>query len=323
MTLMTIIGTRPQYIKLKPLHDYCKKNNINNYIVDTKQHYSNNVSEDIIKELDLNINKFLDIDNHGDLDFLSKSLSHIVNIVKEINPKKILVMGDTNSALSAAIVANKLGIKLGHIESGVRCGDRSRPEEINRILIDELSDVHFVTREKDKNNVRNPILVGDLEYEFLNGLDINISYEDWILMTIHRNENVNFKKIKEIFDFCSIIKKDIIFPIHHRTKKYIYEMGIAVPTNIKTCEPKTYLSMIYLLSRCGGIITDSGGVSKISPFFGKKSIIFLEKVEWVEVLSEKYGINYLDHKWFDSLEIERNKNFYHVENSSKKIIELL
>ena len=170
MNIISIIGTRPQYIKIKPFYDYCKNNNINNYIIDTNQHYSDNVSKILIEELELNIDYNLNTHSENEISFISNSFSSIYNKLKELCSKDtiILVMGDTNSTLVSSIVAKKMGLKLAHIEAGIRCYDKNRPEELNRILVDEIADIHFTSREKDKENVSNPIYVGDLEYYFLN-----------------------------------------------------------------------------------------------------------------------------------------------------------
>jgi len=167
MKIMTIIGTRPQYIKIKPLYDYFKKSGIEHILVDTCQHYSDNVSSVFLQEFNLSLDCKLDIRNSSPIEFISECITKTARVIKRYDPEFVLVLGDTNSTLAAAIAAKKVGVNLAHVEAGVRCGDRSRPEEINRIAVDALSDIHFTPREKDNKNVSNPVWAGDLEYSLL------------------------------------------------------------------------------------------------------------------------------------------------------------
>ena len=328
MNIVTIIGTRPQYIKVKPLYDYCKKNNINNYLIDTNQHYSDNVSTNLIKELNLTIDKNLWADNSNEINFISEGISMLADNLhlqsKDVDC--VVVLGDTNSTLMASIVAHKMGIKLCHIEAGIRCGDKKRPEEMNRILVDEMANIHFISRRKDAINVSNPVYVGDLEYSFLNKIEKNcsdITYDGSIVMTIHRQENINEKSLNRIFDFCNKVKYPIVFPLHHRTDKVIKRYKITIPDNIEIIEPVNYKVMNSLMRVCKGIISDSGGIVKTSPFFGKKCVVPLDKVEWDEVINKGYATNKLDPAWFDEYKVDRDKGFYYVKDSCDIIVSTL
>jgi len=150
----------------------------------------------------------------------------IDGMLKKINPSILLVMGDTNSTLAGALVASKNNIFLAHLEAGQRCWDKNRPEEINRIITDEIASIHFVSSMSAIKNVSNPVFTGDMEYFFLNeceknGIIPNITYEDWYLMTIHRTENTSVERLEQIFDMVRKINKPIHMPIHHRTDKVI------------------------------------------------------------------------------------------------------
>ena len=328
MKLLIIIGTRPQYIKIKPFYDYIKNNNIDSVLVDTTQHYSFNVSSVFINEFNLEINYYLKTNNINSISFISDCIVKINEVIGGYNPDIIIVIGDTNSTLAGALVARKKGIKLAHLEAVIRCGDKNRPEEINRILTDELSDLHFTSRREDNKNVSNPFYVGDLEYTLLNWLEEQnyfgeISYEDFLLMTIHRDENTNVERLTGIFDFCGKLKDRIIFPIHHRTKKIVDDYNISIPDNIEVCSPMSYKEMTNLMSKCGGLISDSGGIIKTSPYFGKKCLIPLEITEWIEVIEKGYGGYGQDINFFKEKKIKRDKDFYYVKNNCKLIIDKL
>jgi UDP-GlcNAc3NAcA epimerase len=321
--ILTIIGTRPQYIKLKPLYDFLKKQDCIHIVVDTNQHYNNNVSSIFIKEFKLDINYNLCISNMNPLDFISNSIVSIKKILLKELPDIVIVMGDTNTTVAGSLVSNKMGFKVAHIESGIRCGSQKRPEEINRIITDTLSDIHFISREKDKANVNNPYYTGDLEYTLLNNMYNNgiikeRKFDDFILMTIHRNENMNFENINKIFNACFLSGEKFIFPIHHRTKKIIEELKINIPSNITVVEPKGYIEMIKTISKCKAIFSDSGGLVKISPFFGKKCLIPLDVTEYNDLLENNYAQLGLDFKWLINI-MPVNRNYYYLSNSCEII----
>jgi len=328
MNIVTIIGTRPQYIKLKPLYDYCKNNNISNSIVDTNQHYSANVSTDLIKELDLEIDYNLAIYGDNEMSFLSNGMDVLYGFFSRFssnkNDKTVVVMGDTNSTLVASMVAKKMGYRVVHVEAGVRCYDSNSPEEINRLMVDSIADIHFTSRVKDNQNVSNPVYVGDLEYNFLNSIEneqiFGISYDKSILLTIHRQENMTASRLNTIFKFCGKLHYPIIFPIHHRTAKFVKDNNIEIPININVVDPVGYFTIISMMRECRGIITDSGGITKTAPFFGKKVIVPMDKWEWDEVFTEGYATNKLDEGWFDQYRVARKMDLYHVENSCELIV---
>jgi len=326
--ILTVIGTRPQYIKIKPFCDYLKKEGFNNVLVDTSQHYSKNMSESFIEDFDLFISYKLKIKNKSPIQFISNCIIELEKVIKEEKPNIIFVVGDTNSTLAAALTANKMNIKLAHLEAGVRCGDMNRPEETNRVLTDILSNFHFISNANDKKNVFCPIYLGDLEYILLNQLENEgklkeLNYNNAFLMTIHRHENTNKERLEEIFSKCSEFNKPIIFLMHHRTEKIIKENKIIIPDNIYIYPPRSYLEMLNTLIQCQGIITDSGGVIKISPYFGKKCLIPLETTEWSEVVSEGYGKLGLDFSHFNEPKIKRDRNFYYNRNGLERVKDIL
>ena len=328
MKIISVIGTRPQYIKIKPLYDYFKNNSIDNLIIDTNQHYSENVSKNLIEDLGLHIDQNLNIESVDEVTFIQNGIGIIADVYRKVvsDGDVILVFGDTNSTLVSSLVARKMGLRLAHVEAGVRGGDMSVPEEVNRIVVDSISDIHFTSRVEDSSNVSNPVYVGDLEYNFLHSVENKyqgISYSGPILMTIHRQQNMLTSRLNSIFNCCDKISYPIIFPIHHRTKKIVLDEKINIPSNIKVIEPVTFFHMVDILRDCRGIITDSGGVTKLSPFFGKKCIVPRHASEWTEVFKEGYATNELDHLWFDDYRIDRNMNMYYVKKCCETIVEEL
>ncbi len=321
MKLVSIIGTRPQYIKIKPFCLCLEAENINHVLVDTNQHYSANVSEAIIHDLNLRIDYNLYVGNTNTQSFQKEAREKIAAVLLKESPDLVVVIGDTNSTVAGALAAQKTGLPLVHLEAGIRCGDINRPEEANRIQVDEIADLHFISREKDAVNVANPQYIGDLEYALLNlGKPKPVSYNQRLLMTVHRQENTNKKRLNDIFEFCSQLGP-VLLPIHHRTKSVIADHSVAVPSNIKICEPFTFHEMVNHLTTCRGVLTDSGGVIKMCPFFGKKCVILMNAVEWDDVISSGYGTTEFQPDWFKP--ILRNTGFYYNRNYRAEILDAM
>ena len=189
--VLSVIGTRPQYIKFKPIYATFARHNIEHVVVDTCQHYSPSVSESIIKDLGLKIDHFLEINNTSEIDFLAQCILKVSSLLERIKPDLVLVLGDTNTTFCASIAAYKMGIKLAHVESGERSEARI-PELVNRVYCDLVSDIHFCSAKSHMKNVSNPILTGDLEYELLHSYDPAISYGDYAVLTVHRQEKYGY-----------------------------------------------------------------------------------------------------------------------------------
>jgi UDP-GlcNAc3NAcA epimerase len=322
--IISIIGTRPQYIKIKPIHDFFEsKSDIDHLVVDTSQHFSYNVSGLLIDELELNIFKRLEVENVNEINFMTNSILALEKIFEREEPDFVLVYGDTNSTFCAALVAYKMGIPIGHVEAGVR-GFTMIPEEVNRVFVDKVSNIHYCSVESDLNNVENGIFTGDLEYELLNSIDPKIKFEDYAVMTIHRQSNMNVESLDEIFNFCSDLKYRIIFYQHHRTKMFMDKNNISVPENVEIEDPCSYLEMVKRMAECKFILTDSGSIHKTLPFFGKKSLIFRgEGVEWKRVdeagFSKKFESN-KDAEWLLDPPLGRDKLFFCSKKSASFLI---
>lgn len=310
INLLSIIGTRPQYIKVKPIYDYCLKNKINHKIIDTNQHYSDNVSKNLVKDLGLKIDFNLNLNYSNETGFISSAILGLTNELEAESPDVVLVYGDTNSTFCAALSAYKLGISVVHIEAGERCFDNSVPEEINRIFADNVSKLNFCSSRSSAENVKG-IFCGDLEYNLLNNIDPKITFESFGVMTIHRQSNCNKDRVNKIFELCSKLPCDIRFFAHHRIKPFIKS---DVPKNVRILEPCIYSDMVDSMARCKFIITDSGSIQKTAPFFGKRALVMRQESEWRD--TEKCGFARLegvakeDIEWLLSPSAPRRKRFY-------------
>jgi UDP-GlcNAc3NAcA epimerase len=313
MKLLTILGTRPQFIKAATLsREISKHKEIKEIIVHTGQHYDENMSSIFFNELKISKpNYFLDIGNKSHGVMTGQMMEKIEKVALKEKPDWIIVYGDTNSTLAGAIVASKIKVKLAHIEAGLRSFNMNMPEEINRILTDRVSTILFcpskraVKNLKDENfpyklsDCTNQLIlnIGDVMLDGVNfykkliskpkiSYDLNLDLNNYILCTIHRAENTdNIIKFISIFKALKKISKDkkIIIPIHPRTKKIIKQLGLNTK-NLVIIEPVRYLEMLWLINNCALVMTDSGGLQKEAFFFKKKCITLRNETEWVELV---------------------------------------
>ena len=312
MKIISIVGTRPQFLKLAILSQKIEEyKNIEHKIIHTGQHYDSEMSEDIFKIL--NIKKpdyLLSFDNNlTNIDRLGNMMSEIEKTMIEEKPNKIIVFGDCDTTLAGAYVAKKLKIYLIHIESGMRSYNKEMPEEINRIMTDHISDLLLcstydsIENLKKENITKNVYYMGNLQIELLrecckkynnkNILNINnIEENNFVLLTIHREYNTNKEILNKIFNELKLINKKIIFPIHPRTLKIIKDNNINIPNNIIIINPVNYLDMTILERYCEYIITDSGGIQPEAWFLGKKCIIMRTETEWIDTLYNNNNILY-------------------------------
>lgn len=323
MKLLSFIGTRPQYTKLKPLYDYYRMLKVDHKIIDSGQHYSANVSSDIVSDLQMTIDRTLDIPNTNELEFISSLILRGQEILKEEKPDVVFVYGDTNTTLAASLAAYKLHIPIAHVESGMRCFDNTTPEEINRIFADSVADLKFCSSLEATKNIKGGIYTGDLEYEYLwKRFYIRLStgspkHKKKIYVTLHRQSNINEDFIRSVLEFCNTLSKKTIFITHHRTLPVLSKIKTDTYKNITFREPYIYNDMISALEEdCCALITDSGGIQKVAPFFGLRALILRENTEWQEVVTKEYGrfgmsLGEEDAKWLlQKSDMRRNNRFY-------------
>ena len=309
MKISIILGTRPEIIKMSPIIRECEKLRLDYFILHTGQHYSYNLDKIFFEELELPKPKYnLDVGSGTHAEETGKMLIDIEKILKEEKPDIVLVEGDTNTVLAGALAASKLHVKVGHVEAGLRSYDRNMPEEINRVLTDHISDYLFAPTEKAKENLlregieENKIFVTgntivDAVYqnleiakrkvEILNKL--NLSPEEYFLITAHRQENVDVKeRLKGILDGLKLIYQafnlPITYPIHPRTMKKINEFGLEVQNGIRLIEPRGFLEFLQLEANAKLVLTDSGGVQEEACILKVPCVTLRDNTERLETL---------------------------------------
>lgn len=307
MKIFSIVGARPQFIKLAPLSS--KLEGIHEEtIVHTGQHYDYLMSEKIF--LDLGIRK-------PDIHLETGSGSHAVQTAEMMiklesamignRPDLVIVFGDTNSTLAGAMATAKLNIPLLHIEAGLRSFNRNMPEEINRIVTDHVSNICFAPTQTAVQNLSNEglgnqtYLTGDIMVDTMKFnlkiatqkstvlADLKLESGCFSLLTLHRDYNVDSLEILEnLLIQLGQLDDQIIFPIHPRTKK-ILGSNKNIPKNIQLTEPLGYLDFITLENYSSRIITDSGGIQKEAYILKKPCFTLRTETEWVETVEEKWN----------------------------------
>ena len=314
--ILTVLGARPQFIKASVVSKAIRKFNFfREVIVHTGQHYDHNMSKIFFKKLNikkpkylLNINKF----NHNVM--ISKMIFKLDQIYEKEKPDGVIVFGDTNSSLSAALAAKKRKIPIFHIESGVRNFDERMPEESNRYLIDRISNLNFCATDLNYKNLMKEgyfsnainsevVKSGDVMFDlFKKYLKIKKKKKSKelrksIICTIHRESNVdNLNNLKNIITALDEINKvfSVLLISHPRTKKIITKKKLKY--NFKMIDSVSYSQMIDFLFSSKFVITDSGGLIKEAFFAKKKSISILNNSVWPEIVSQKCCLNVTPNK---------------------------
>lgn len=301
--ILTIIGARPQFIKAsvvsRAIH---QTEDIEEIILHTGQHFDANMSDVFFNQLgipkpDIQLN--IHSGTHGDM--TGRMLVEIEKVLLEHKPDRVLVYGDTNSTLAGALAAAKLQIPVAHVEAGLRSFNMLMPEEINRILTDQVSDLLFCPTGTAVQNLNNEgfsskpvqvLQVGDVMQDaallFAERAEAPACElpNGFILATLHRAENTdNPERLTTIVTALNEINKTIapvVLPIHPRTYKLIAQLGLEL--NVHLIEPVGYFEMVWLLDHCQLVLTDSGGVQKEAFFFGKACVTMRDQTEWVELV---------------------------------------
>ena len=297
-----IIGTRPQLIKHSALLNELEKS-FAVTTINTLQHYQYELNDLLSEEL-FQKRQFLNIEMPDNLmppERLGKMIIEINNVVNSNKPDCILVYGDTDTTLAGALAANKNNIKLVHIEAGERSYNKNMPEEHNRVITGNLSEIHFCASQnavenlKKENITKQVFYTGDLMKDvFLNFVTRLTSppAENYFFCTIHRNYNKdNPKKLKELFDTLNALPKKIIFPIHPATLKSLEINGINIKDyeNIRVLPPLSYKQSIRYQKFSDAVITDSGGIQKEAYWLKRRCITIRKESEWTETLKGNWN----------------------------------
>ena len=279
---MHVVGARPNFVKAAPvistIGDRYKQ-----IIIHTGQHYDKNLSGDFFDALEIpDPDEHLGIGSGRHGEQTAKVMIEIEKNLFKYAPDLLIVYGDVNSTLGATIAAAKMNIKVAHIESGLRSFDRKMPEEINRLLVDRISDYHFVTEKSGVENLINEghsrsgiFFVGNTMIDSLFKMESRLDdiAEEYVLMTMHRPSNVDNKGgLEKIIEICSNANLKVKFPMHPRTEKSFQKFSLLDKlksiSNVEILPPVGYFEFASFLKNSLVVVTDSGGIQEETTSLG-------------------------------------------------------
>ena len=308
MKVVTVVGARPQFVKAAAVSRLLRKR-ADEVLIHTGQHYADNMSKVFFHELDIpepDINLQVGSGSHGAQ--TAAMLTAIESVLLAERPDRVLVYGDTNSTLAGALAAAKLHIPVAHVEAGLRSFNRAMPEEINRVMVDHLSELLLCPTPTSVQNLavegvhRGVQMVGDVMRDVLmHAVEVSrnqstilrrlgVTSKQFFVATIHRAENTDDRaRLAGIFQALGRLSRPVVLPLHPRTLKMLSVMEIEIDANIKTIEPVGYLDMAQLEQSAKLILTDSGGVQKEAFWLGVPCVTFRDETEWTETVESGWN----------------------------------
>ena len=311
MKIATIVGARPNFVKLAPVSKQIRKRGLDEVIIHTGQHYNYEMDRIFFEEMGISAPDYhlgIGSGSHG---FQTGEMLKKVEeaLIKEM-PDAVIVFGDTNSTLAGALAAAKLHIRCAHVEAGLRSFDRNMPEEINRVLVDHCSDLLLcpTTTAVDNLNreglVENVRLTGDVMVDAQRDCerialskshileDLGLLPESYYLATIHRASNTDDPENLRAIAMALQDLDDVVIPCHPRAEKYLRKFGLwdDLEKKIRVIKPVGYLDMLLLEKNAKKIITDSGGVQKEAYLLGIPCITLRDTTEWIETVKDGWNL---------------------------------
>jgi UDP-N-acetylglucosamine 2-epimerase len=348
MKICSIVGARPEFIQEKPVH-LALITNHQEILIHTGQHYDDQMSETFFRELLLpQPEHYLGVGSGTHAEQTAKILLALEPLLIQEQPDLVIVRGDTNSTLAGTLVASKLHLNIVHIEAGERSFNRQMPEEINRLVVDCLADIHFCASQAAVQHLaaegitKAAYWVGDVMLDALLEMlplakinstvlsRLGLQPKGYSLVTLHRAATVdNPSQLKRIVSGLSNIKERIIFPVHPRTRSALIQNRIQLADHIEAIDPVGYLDMLMLEENARMIVTDSGGVQREAYNLRIPCLTLREETEWMETVDS--GWNHLvgtdpvelSRSWFGFVPPETHPALFGFGNAAKQIVAIL
>ena len=303
MRILSVVGNRPQFVKAAPLSLALRERGVDEVVLHTGQHYDPELSAVFFEELELAPPRYrleAGSGTHGEQ--TGRMLPGIEAAVVEERPDAVLVYGDTNSTLAGALASVKLLVRVAHVEAGLRSFDRSMPEELNRLLVDQLSTLLFCPTDLAVRNLaREGIVegvhrVGDVMYDANLRLaplarerssaleDAGVEPGRYLVLTLHREANVAPEPLSRVAEALAGLDEPVVFPAHPRTRAALAEGGVSLGEHVRLLPPVGYLDFAALASQARVVLTDSGGVQKEAYWYGVPCVTLRTTTEWVETI---------------------------------------
>lgn len=304
--ILTVVGARPQFIKAAALSPALSgTGRFTECLLHTGQHFDAGMSDVFFRELGIpapSVNLGIGGGSHGEN--TGRMIEALERVMVAERPDAVVVFGDTDSTLAAAISASKLGIVLAHVEAGLRSFRRAMPEEINRVVTDHVADVLYAPSAAAVGHLRREgipdgriVRCGDVMFDVVRRFAqeanerstilsrLAIARGEYQLLTLHRQENTEDREaLGRILAGVAQSPVPVIFPMHPRTRKTLAAFGLTLPSIIREVAPLGYLDMIQLLANARLVLTDSGGLQKEAYFVGRPCVTLRDETEWTELV---------------------------------------
>jgi len=348
MKILSVVGARPEFIQAMPVSQALRANH-KEILVHTGQHYDYKMSQAFFDELDIPIPDYnLGAGSASQAQQTAEIMVSLEEVLLKEKPDFVIMRGDTNSSLAAALVTSKLNIPFAHIEAGERSFNRGMSEEINRLVADRLANLHFCVSRVAVNNLAVEGItdsvhwVGDVMLDALlytqpmardksNILEqLRVEPQHYALVTIHRAANTDEpERLKHIISALNLASETVILPMHPRTQKALANINISLADHIRIIEPVGYFDMLILEENARLIATDSGGVQREAYYMGIPCLTLRDETEWMATIET--GWNKLvgaDKKmildnWFNFIPPVEHPPVYGVGNAAQRIAEIL
>ena len=304
MTIAIAAGTRPEFIQVEPIIRELKRRGEEPLFIHSGQHYDYEMDRIFFEEMRLpDPTHYLGIGSKSPGEQVGEMIIRSEQVFTAGKPDLLVVTGDTNTGLGVSLAATKAKLPVAHLEAGMRSFDRSMPEEINRIVIDHISDYLFSPTRRGVENLRaggiteNVWLSGDVMLDSIlhyrgpigkrpatiDGLGLDAG--EFLLLTLHREANTDRRdRLARILGAMSRAPLPVVFPVHPRTRQRMQSFGLSLPENVRPVPPLGYFEFLRVLSRSAKVLTDSGGVQKQAFFLARPCITLRPNTEWVETV---------------------------------------
>ena len=295
MHILHVVGARPNFVKLAPVHAaLSRRSGTRQTIIHTGQHYDACMSDLFFDQFSLpspDHNLAVGSDSHARQ--TAEIMARFEPVLEASAPDMVLVYGDVNSTLAAALVCAKQRVSFGHVEAGLRAFDRSMPEEINRVVVDQLADLYFTPSPDGNDNLLREGIPSD-RIHFVGNVMIDALVQllprakkavvpitrPYGLLTLHRPSNVDeIQTLKMIINVLQSCRVPIVFPVHPRTRIRLQQIGCPIDSSLRLLDPLPYIEFLALQSHASFVVTDSGGIQEETTFLGIPCITVRENTE--------------------------------------------
>ena len=349
MKILSVVGARPEFVQAMPISQVLRAGHQQEILVHTGQHYDYQMSQAFFDELDIPVPDYnLGVGSATQAQQTAEIMVGLEKVLLEEKPDFMIMRGDTNSSLAAALTASKLNIPFAHVEAGERSFNRTMPEEINRLVADRLANLHFCVSQVAELNLSAEGLTGSVYWVGDVMLDallyaqpfarekskilekLQVEPRKYSLVTIHRAANTDDpKRLEQIIVALNQVSETVILPVHPRTQKALSGLHLHFEDNVRIIDPVGYFDMLVLEENARLIATDSGGVQREAYYLEIPCLTLRNETEWMGTVEAGWNKltgadqNLILENWFDFVPPNDHPSIYGVGNAAQRIVDVL